>query len=177
MITNLSIQIGRTGARDEGIPDTVDGLRGLAKSVRSGTFHCDGRAPKRSLDWSSYNETRLGGSSTAPPPASPRAEGDLPPSQGRREGAPAPEKKTRLSSFFVVPQVEHLREEHFLPCRRATWFYDRVLLWMCFFRGRLSISEVGRGSDPLRRDGPENKRTRSNANSLSFKLRPGGQRS
>lgn len=37
---------------------TTDELRELAKSVRSGTFHYDGR-PKRSLDWSSYNEAQV----------------------------------------------------------------------------------------------------------------------
>lgn len=39
-------------------PDTVEELRALAQSVRSGTFHYDGR-PKRSLDWSSYNEAQV----------------------------------------------------------------------------------------------------------------------
>ena len=37
---------------------TTDELRELVKSVRSGTFHYDGR-PKRSLDWASYNEAQL----------------------------------------------------------------------------------------------------------------------
>jgi transposase len=36
---------------------TTDELRELAKSVRDGTFHYDGK-PKRSLDWSSYNEAQ-----------------------------------------------------------------------------------------------------------------------
>ena len=38
---------------------TTDELRELVKSVRSGTFHYDGRPPKRSLDWGSYNEAQL----------------------------------------------------------------------------------------------------------------------
>ena len=37
---------------------TTDELRELAKSVRSGQFQYDGR-PKRSLDWSSYNEAQV----------------------------------------------------------------------------------------------------------------------
>ncbi len=37
---------------------TTDELRELVKSVRSGTFHYDGRQ-KRSLDWASYNEAQL----------------------------------------------------------------------------------------------------------------------
>jgi len=37
---------------------TTDELRGLVKSVRSGTFKYDGR-PKKSLDWASYNEAQL----------------------------------------------------------------------------------------------------------------------
>ena len=37
---------------------TTDELRELVRSVRSGTFHYDGR-PKRSLDWASYNEAQL----------------------------------------------------------------------------------------------------------------------
>ena len=38
---------------------TTDELRELVKSVRAGTFHYDGRPPKRSLDWGSYNEAQL----------------------------------------------------------------------------------------------------------------------
>lgn len=38
---------------------TTEELRELVKSVRSGTFHYDGRPPKRSLDWASYNEAQL----------------------------------------------------------------------------------------------------------------------
>lgn len=37
---------------------TTDELRELASSVRDGTFHYDGR-PKKSLDWSSYNEAQV----------------------------------------------------------------------------------------------------------------------
>jgi transposase len=37
---------------------TVDGLRELTRSVRSGTFHYDGK-PKRSLDWATYNEAQV----------------------------------------------------------------------------------------------------------------------
>jgi transposase len=37
---------------------TTDELRKLASSVRDGTFQYDGR-PKRSLDWSSYNEAQV----------------------------------------------------------------------------------------------------------------------
>lgn len=37
---------------------TTDELRELARSVRSGTYQYDGR-PKRSLDWSSYNEAQV----------------------------------------------------------------------------------------------------------------------
>jgi hypothetical protein len=33
-------------------------LRGLVSSVRDGTFHYEGR-PKRSLDWSSYDEAQV----------------------------------------------------------------------------------------------------------------------
>jgi hypothetical protein len=39
-------------------PRTTEELRELVKSVRSGTFHYDGK-PKRSLDWASYNEAQL----------------------------------------------------------------------------------------------------------------------
>jgi transposase len=37
---------------------TTEELRELAKSVRSGTFHYDGR-PKKSLNWASYNEAQV----------------------------------------------------------------------------------------------------------------------
>lgn len=37
---------------------TTDELRELVRSVRSGTFQYDGK-PKRSLDWSSYNEAQV----------------------------------------------------------------------------------------------------------------------
>ncbi len=36
---------------------TTEELRELAKSVRDGTYHYDGK-PKRSLDWASYNEAQ-----------------------------------------------------------------------------------------------------------------------
>jgi transposase len=37
---------------------TTEELRELAKSVRDGTYHYDGK-PKKSLDWSSYNEAQV----------------------------------------------------------------------------------------------------------------------
>lgn len=45
---------------DEGVPrarHTTDGLRELARSVRDGAYHYDGK-PKRSLDFSTYNEAQ-----------------------------------------------------------------------------------------------------------------------
>lgn len=38
---------------------TTDELRELVKSVRSGTYRYEGRPPRKSLDWASYNEAQL----------------------------------------------------------------------------------------------------------------------
>jgi hypothetical protein len=44
--------------KDRGHGHTIDELRDLVKSVRSGEFEYDERPPRRSLDWSSYTETQ-----------------------------------------------------------------------------------------------------------------------
>ena len=46
-----------TSLKDRGHGHTVDELRDLVKSVRSGEFEYDER-PKKSLDWSSYTEAQ-----------------------------------------------------------------------------------------------------------------------
>nr|AFK24947.1 hypothetical protein Josef01_19c08_04 [uncultured archaeon] len=48
-----------TGKEDgTGQRHTTEELRELVRSVRDGTFHYDGR-PKKSLDWSTYDELQV----------------------------------------------------------------------------------------------------------------------
>ena len=48
----------RSDVENERTLHSKDELGELARSVRSGTFHYEGR-PKKSLDWFSYNEAKV----------------------------------------------------------------------------------------------------------------------